>query len=112
LTLLAIKTVFRKSKATVIMGDHKSDDKFVVSSLVVSTHEGLSESIANVISALDGVEIVKAQGGKFAVVLETESIESAVELTERIRNTEGVAGVKLVAHFFEHEVADDFEPFD
>ena len=89
------------------MQEHEPGGPVVISSLVVDTRGGSTDAVGEAIRALDSAEIVEASGHKFAVVLETASTEDAADLTEKIRATEGVTGIELVAHFFEDEVLDN-----
>lgn len=65
---------------------------------------GRTAKIREAMESLPGVTVATEHEHKFAVVLETDSTDSAAELTETIRSIEGVTGVELVAHFFEEEV--------
>lgn len=94
------------------MQEHDPGGPVVISSLVVHARADFAGAVGEAIRALDTAEIVRTHGHKFAVVLETASTEDAAELTERIRNTAGVTGVELVAHFFEDEVLENPDPSD
>jgi nitrate reductase NapAB chaperone NapD len=89
------------------MNNHRPENKYVVSSLVVHTRQDGTADVARAISALEGATVAEEYHHTFAVVLETTSTESAADLTERIRSIDGVTGVELVAHFFEEEVLDE-----
>ena len=94
------------------MSNHRPEDKYVVSSLVVQARRADSAEVEAAILSMDGASIAEKIDNKFAVVLETESTDSAAGLTERIRAIDGVTGVELVAHFFEEEVLDDTNESD
>ena len=89
------------------MSNNNRGEKAVISSIVVSARPGEYGSVCKAIEALPWATVVTERNFKLAVVLETESTDSSAALAEKIRSIEGVAGVELVAHFFEEEVLDD-----
>jgi nitrate reductase NapAB chaperone NapD len=95
-----------------MMQNRGPDDIIVVASLVVHARPEHAREVRKDVCSLHGASVVMAHENKFAVVLETESTESAADMTERIRTMNGVTSVELVAHFFEEEVQGNLEAFD
>jgi nitrate reductase NapAB chaperone NapD len=76
----------------------------VVSSLILSV---VSTHLNNTLSRLESdchIEVLESDEQRIAVLLETESTESAADLTREFSSWPGVSTVELVAHFFEDEI--------
>jgi nitrate reductase NapAB chaperone NapD len=86
-----------------------SNDNLIVSSIVVHTKTDEYSEICKTIESMPGANVAAGHDSKLAVVLETDSTESAADLAENIRSIEGVTSVQLVAHFFEDETRDGHE---
>jgi len=86
-----------------------SNDKLIVSSVVVHAKTDECSEIRKTIESMPGANIAAGHDSKLAVVLETDSTESAAALAENIRSIKGVTSVQLVAHFFEDETRDEHE---
>lgn len=95
-----------------MMQNREPDDDVVVASIVVHARPGRASDVREDVCALRGASVVMEHEHKLAVVLETQTTESAADMTERIRAIDGVTGVELVAHFFEEEVQGNLESFD
>lgn len=89
------------------MQTNDPNDVVVVSSLVVHCRTAHTPDVEDAIQTLAGTTIAMTKDDKLAVVLETNSTESALLLADRIRSLAGVTSVELVAHFFEEEVGVD-----
>ncbi|UCH84441.1 MAG: chaperone NapD [Candidatus Latescibacterota bacterium] len=90
-------------------GRDPANDKSIISSIVVDTKPDACAEIRKTIESMPGADIAAGHESKLAVVLETDSSESAAALAEKIRSIKGVTGVQLVAHFFEDETRDERE---
>jgi len=79
----------------------------ITSSLVIHSKPNEFETVKNKLSENVQIEIIDSMENKIAVVLETESTEEAVNITNYIRTLEGVAGLEVASHFFEDESLDN-----
>ena len=92
-------------------GHDSSNNKVIVSSIVVDTKPDECAEIRKTIESMPEANVAAGHESKLAVVLETDSTESAASLAENIRSIKGVTSVQLVAHFFEDETRNERETF-
>jgi len=73
-----------------------------ISGVVVTCAPGLSESVADAISSLHGVEVHGVlPDGQIVAVVEAESVDAEVNLVAGMHDIHGVASVRLAYHNFE-----------
>ncbi|MFQ5602429.1 MAG: chaperone NapD [bacterium] len=80
----------------------------VIASLLIHCRSEFLENVIAEIQGQPGIEIVDHRHSKIALVLETETTEQAVAISDEIRATPGVSNLELLAHFFEDEVQENF----
>ncbi len=76
-----------------------------ISGIAVSTRPEWAESVAQALSAIEGVEVhaIDANRGKLVVTLEAPSVSAEVEGFKHIRGVPHVVAADLVQHYFEHD---------
>lgn len=76
-----------------------------ISGIAVSTRPEWVESVAQSLSAMEGVEVhaTDVDRGKLVVTLEAPSVSAEVEGFKRIRALPHVVTADLVQHYFEHD---------
>ena len=75
----------------------------VISSLVVETLRDRTQSAAEQLAAMDGVEVHEINDFKIVVTIEAPSVDSSYERASSFITIEGVTGVHLVYCNFEEE---------
>ena len=75
----------------------------VISSLVVETLRDRTQSAAEQLAAMDGVEVHEINDFKIVVTIEAPSVDSSDERASSFIEVEGVTGVHLIYCNFEDE---------
>ena len=75
----------------------------VISSLVVETLRDRTQSAAEHLAAMDGVEVHEINDFKIVVTIEAPSVDSSYERASSFIEVEGVTGVHLIYCNFEDE---------
>ena len=75
----------------------------VISSLVVETLRDCTQSAAEQLAAMDGVEVHEINDFKIVVTIEAPSVDSSYERASNFIEVEGVTGVHLIYCNFEDE---------
>ena len=75
----------------------------VISSLVVETLREHTQSAAEQLAALEGVEVHEVNDFKIVVTIEAPSVDSSYERPSSFIEVEGVTGVHLIYCNFEDE---------
>ena len=75
----------------------------VISSLVVETLRDCTQSAAEQLAAMDGVEVHEVNDFKIVVTIEAPSVDSSYERASGFIEVEGVTGVHLIYCNFEDE---------
>lgn len=75
----------------------------VISSLVVETLREHTQSAAEQLAALEGVEVHEVNDFKIVVTIEAPSVDSSYERAGSFIQVEGVTGVHLIYCNFEEE---------
>ncbi len=91
-----------------------------ISGISVSTRPEWVESVAQSLSAIEGVEVHAAdvRAGKLVVTLEAPTVSAEVEGFKRIRALPHVVAADLVQHYFEedgeiiHAIPDDLDTLE
>jgi nitrate reductase NapAB chaperone NapD len=76
-----------------------------ISGIAVTTAPKWVETVARLLSEIEGVEVSQTDvgSGKLVVVQEAASVGAEVESFKRIRALPHVMAVDLVQHYFEHD---------
>jgi periplasmic nitrate reductase NapD len=73
-----------------------------ISGVVVTCAPGLSDTVVNVISGMEGVEVHGVlPDGQIVAVVEAETVDAEVSLVTQMHEIDGVAAVRLAYHNFE-----------
>jgi nitrate reductase NapD len=73
-----------------------------ISGVVVTCAPGLSDTVVNVISSMEGVEVHGVlPDGQIVAVVEAETVDAEVSLVTQMHEIDGVAAVRLAYHNFE-----------
>lgn len=73
-----------------------------ISGIVVSCAQDQADTVAALISALDGIEVHGVlTDGKIIAVIETDTVDAEVGLVSRLHEIDGVETVNLAYHNFE-----------
>lgn len=75
----------------------------VISSLVVETMPGYTESAAQDLAQREGVEVHETNGYKVVVTIEAETVDDSHEIASGFIGIEGVTGINLVYANFEDD---------
>ena len=75
----------------------------VISSLVVETLRDCTQSAAEQLAAMDGVEVHEINDFKIVVTIEAPSVDSSYERASSFIEVAGVPGVHLISCNFEDE---------
>ncbi len=75
----------------------------VISSLVVETLPESTESMAQELSAIDGVEVHEINGHKIVVTIEADTLDASHDIANSFIRLRGVTGVNLVYANFEDD---------
>jgi nitrate reductase NapD len=76
-----------------------------VSGIIVSCHQNAIELVAEVLSALDGVDVCgKLSDGQIVAVVEAETVNDEVDIVSRLHDINGVVTVRMAYHNFEDEL--------
>ena len=76
----------------------------VISSLVIETLPDFTESAAEALAAMEGVEVHETNEYKLVVTIEAESTDASHAIASSFIQVEGVIGVNLIYFNFEDEV--------
>ena len=80
-----------------------TEEHITISSLVIETDAAKTESIANTLANMDGVEVHGQEPGKIVITIEKESIAEAHDLANSFPDIPGVVNVDLIYFNFEDD---------
>ena len=78
-------------------------DHGVISSLVVETMPDCTQSVAEKLSEIAGVEVHGIEGYKVVITIEAETVDDSHEIASGLINLGGVIGVNLIYVNFEDD---------
>ena len=81
-----------------------AEEHITISSLVIETNASETESVADALAQLDGVEVHGQEPGKIVITIEKESIAEAHDLANSFSSIPGVINVDLIYFNFEDDV--------
>ena len=80
-----------------------TEERVVISSLLVDCLPEKREKVAERLAALDGVEVHGQEGGQVVITIERPSLDASHDLANSITQIEDVIGVNLIYVNFEDD---------